>query len=134
LVARNASRVGREGLQVGFGRTRPENALLHAAELYKYLNDKSRDGSAEVAQPRAPVATRPAPLRARHYTLGVRRPPASPCRRRTFPGMAPGRRFEVTAATTVVERSLRLNRSCWTTRAGRRLAGAEPSAGPKCSR
>jgi hypothetical protein len=44
-------------------------------------------------------------------TLG-RESPASPRRRRTFPGMAASRRFEVTAATTIVEMALRLNRSC----------------------
>ena len=59
--------------------------------------------------------------------------PASPRRRRTFPGMPPSRRFDVMAATTVVEMALRLNRSCWTTRAGRRPAGTEPSAAPKWS-
>ena len=65
-------------------------------------------------------------------TLG-RESPASPRRRRTFPGMAASRRFEVTAATTIVEMALRLNRSCWTTRAGRRPAGSEPSGAPKWS-
>ncbi len=65
------------------------------------------------------------------FTTLARESPASPRRRRTFPGMAPSRRFDVTAATTVVEMALRLKRSCCTTRAGRRPAGAEPSAGPK---
>ena len=64
-------------------------------------------------------------------TTLARGSPASPRRRGTFPGMAPSRRFDVTAATTVVEIALRLNRSCCTTSAGRRPAGAEPSAGPK---
>jgi hypothetical protein len=65
-------------------------------------------------------------------TLG-RGSPASPPRSRTFPGMAPSRRLEVTATTTVVEIALRLKRSCWTTTAGRRPAGAEPSGAPKCN-
>jgi hypothetical protein len=47
--------------------------------------------------------------------------PASSRRRRPFPGMAPSRRFDVTAATPVVEMTLRLNRSCWATRAGRQV-------------
>jgi hypothetical protein len=67
------------------------------------------------------------------FTTLARGSPASPRRRRTLPGMAPSRRFDVTAATTVVEMALRLNRSCCTTRAGRRPAGAEPSTGPKWS-
>ena len=65
------------------------------------------------------------------FTTLARGSPASPRRRRTFPGMAPSRRFDVMAATTVVEMVLRLNRSCWTTRAGRRPAGADPSDAPK---
>src|SRR2546425_653285 len=40
-------------------------------------------------------------------TTLARGSPASPCRRRTLPGMAPSRRFDVTAATTVVEMVLR---------------------------
>jgi hypothetical protein len=65
-------------------------------------------------------------------TLGCNSP-ASPRRSRTFPGMAASRRFEVMAATTIVEIALRLNRSCCTTKAGRRPAGSDPSGAPKWS-
>ena len=56
--------------------------------------------------------------------------PASPRLRRIFPGMTPSLRFDVIATTTVVGMALLLNRSCCTTRAGRRPAGAESTAWP----
>lgn len=51
---------------------------------------------------------------------------ASPFRKATFPGIAPNRRFDVMAATTVVLIALRLNRSCCTTTAGLLPSGSEP--------
>ena len=60
LVSRHTSRVGREGLQISFGCSRPKDALLDGAELYTYLNSQSREGSDEVASPRAAAAPRAA--------------------------------------------------------------------------
>jgi hypothetical protein len=93
--------------------------------------------SLSLAGPRTPTRS-PSRLRStvrncETFTTLGRESPASPRRRRTFPGMAASRRFEVTAATTIVEMALRLNRSCWTTKAGRRPAGSEPSGTPKWS-
>lgn len=53
-------------------------------------------------------------------------------RSRTLPGMAASRRFPVMATTPTVEISPLLKRACCTSTAGRRPAGAEPSAAPKC--